>query len=153
MSAFAQSTDADLLDTVMESNLPAEEKARVVLAVRERQVLRRHNSMILALTIVLAIGTVPQGAHDLYYLVTGRAGATPSISDTQPCLSRPMLPTSEENRQWRRLRTRLLTEEVLREVLSENPITTEERYLVSATCDLRRAMTDGSYLVHDDTLP
>lgn len=57
---WKEKSDESLLALITESGLPPEEKARAVLAMRERRVAETHSRVILVLTILVALATLVQ---------------------------------------------------------------------------------------------
>lgn len=53
-------SDEELLTLLMRSELLPNEKARVVLAVRERKATERHNNFLIILTVVVTLATLVQ---------------------------------------------------------------------------------------------
>lgn len=59
---FTEMADDELLALLMRGDLPPSEKARIVLAVRERRVAERQTRFVIILTIVVTLATVVQAA-------------------------------------------------------------------------------------------
>lgn len=57
---FTKMSDEELLELLMQGELPPHEKARVVLAVHEYRAAARHNFVLILLTVVVAIATAVQ---------------------------------------------------------------------------------------------
>lgn len=58
---WVEMTDEELLDELLSSDLHPQDKARVILSQRESRALKRHNLLILILTIVVAVAALLQG--------------------------------------------------------------------------------------------
>lgn len=74
--AWKQLSTDELLEHILTSAVAPHEKARSVLTAREAQTTARHNRLLLALTIVVAIAGACEGLQALHSLLSRPTSGT-----------------------------------------------------------------------------